>query len=110
MNNRRLLIGFLFLVLTLLLRDAPYINVFIIDKLWLVYVLLILGVAFFFIPRKAGYSKGTLFSLPIIALAFTLVKVAIAAEVIGIILYLILWIVVLFKVISFVREKDDSDK
>ncbi len=111
MSDRRLLIAFLFTTLILLLlRDVPYINVYIINKLWVAYVLLILVIVFFFIPRKESYLWGTLFFLPFIALIFTLLRIKIAAEVIGVVLFLILWLAVLLKIISFVREKDNGDK
>lgn len=110
MNDRRLLIAFLFTTLILLLRDAPYINVLIVNKLWIAYILLILVITFFFIPRKESYLWETLFLLPIIALIFTLTRITIGAEVIGVIFYSILWFTVIFKIISFVREKDNVDK
>lgn len=111
MNDQRLLIVFLITTLILLfLRDAPYINVFIINKLWLVYILLILVIVFFFIPRKESYLWRTLFSLPFVALIFTLLRITIAAEVIGVVLYSILWFAVIFKIIYYVREKDNGDK
>lgn len=110
MKDRRILIAFLLIINLLLLRDAPYINVFVIDKLWVIYTLLILGIAFFLIPRKESYLWGALFSLPLIPLIFTLVRIPIAAEFIGVIFYSILWFAVIFKIISFVREKDNGDK
>lgn len=110
MNDRRLIIAFLFIILILLLRDAPYINVLIINKLWIAYILLILVITFFFIPRKESYLWGTLFFLPFIALIFTLTGITIGAEVVGVIFYSILWFTVLFKIISFVQEKDNGDK
>lgn len=111
MNDRRLLIAFLLTMLILLfLRDIPYFNVFIISKLWLVYVLLILVIVFFFVPRKESYLWRTLFLLPFIALIFTLLRIAIAPEVIGVIFYSILWFAAIFKIFSFLREKDNGDK
>jgi len=110
MNNRRILIAFLLIINILLLRDAPYINVFVIDKLWVVYILLILGIVFSLIPRKERYLWGVLFFLPLIPLILTLVRIPIAAEFIGVVFYSILWFTALFKIVSFVREKDKGDK
>ena len=110
MKDRRIIIAFLFIIIILLLRDAPYINVFVIDKLWVVYILLILGAVFSLIPRKESYLWGVLFFLPLIPLIFTLVKIPIAAEFIGVVFYSILWFAVLIKIVSFVREKNNSNK
>lgn len=110
MSDRRLLIAFLFITLILLLRDAPYLNVIIIDKLWIVYILLISVIVFFFIPRKEIYLRGTLFFLPFISLIFALAGIGIVAEVVGVILYSFLWFAVLGKVLSFIREKDDGNE
>lgn len=108
MNDRRLLIAFLFIILILLLRDAPYINVLILNQLWIAYILLISVIIFFFIPRKENYLWGIIFFLPFIALIFTLLRIAIGAEVVGVIFYSILWFAAIHRIISFVREKDND--
>ena len=110
MNDRRFIIIFLLIIFTLLLRDAPYLNVFIINKLWIVYILLIAVIVFSFIPKKTVYLWSTLFLLPFIALIFALTKITIAAEVIGVILYSILWFVAIYKIFSFMGEKEDGNK
>ena len=110
MSDRKLIIIFLFIIFTLLLRDAPYLNVFIISKLWIVFILLISAIVFSFIPRKTVYLWGILFLLPFIALIFVLTKITIAAEVIGVIFYSILWFVALYKIFSFMGEKEDGNK
>ncbi|MDP2638253.1 MAG: hypothetical protein Q8P26_04295 [Candidatus Levybacteria bacterium] len=109
-SDRKLLIAFLFTTLILLLRDAPYLNVLILNKLWIAYILLIAVIAFFFIPRNVIYLKGTLLVLPFVALVFGLIGVPIGAEVVGIILYSVLWFAAVLRLISFMREKDDRNK
>lgn len=108
MSDRKLLMVFLFITLILLLRDAPYLNVLIIDKLWIVYILLISLIIFFFIPRKQTYLTVALFLLPFIALIFSLLKVSIGSEVVGVIFYFFLWLVVLGKILAFMREKNSE--
>lgn len=108
MNDRRLLMAFLFITLILLLRDAPYLNVLIVDKLWIVYILLISVIVFSFVPRKQIYLTGVLFLLPFTALIFSLLKISIGSEVVGVIFYFFLWLVVLGKVFAFMREKNSE--
>lgn len=110
-NDRKLLIAFLFVTLILLLRDTPYLNVLVINKLWIVYILVVAIIAFFFIPRKEGYLITALFSALFLALILIFTGITFAAEVIGIIVYVLLWFVILHKVIFLIREKklDDSD-
>lgn len=110
MNDRRLIIAFLFIIFTLLLRDAPYLNVLIINKLWIVYLLLISLIVFSFVPRKKIYLWATLFFFPFIALIFALTKITIAGEVVGVIFYSSLWFIAVYKIFSFMREKDNGNK
>lgn len=104
-NDRKILVVFLFITFLLLLRDIPYFNVFIIDKLWIVYILVIAIIGFFFIPRKKVYLKIALFFLLFLALILTLMVVRVGADAIGIVIYLLLWLVVIQKIFSLIREK-----
>lgn len=104
-DDRRLILAFLFITLILLLRDTPYLNVLIIDKLWIVYVLVVAIIAFFFIPRKEGYLITALFFFLFLALILILTGITFAAEVIGIIIYILLWFIVIQKIIYLVRSE-----
>lgn len=110
-NDRRPIVALLFIMLILLLRDTPYLNILIINKLWIVYLLVVAIIAFFFIPRNKGYLTIALFVSLFLALILILTGITFVAEVIGIILYVLLWLIVLHKVTSFVRERelDNSD-
>lgn len=107
-NDRKLLVAFLFVTLILLLRDTPYLNVLIINKLWIVYILVVAIIGFFFIPRNKTYLITALFFLLFLAPILTLTGITIAVEVIGIIIYVLLWFFVLQKIIFLVKEKNTS--
>lgn len=107
-NDRKLFLIFLLLTFILLLRDTPYLNILVIDKLWIIYVLIIAAFAFFFIPKKKIYLLIALFLLLLGALILTFMGIEIAAEVIGIVLYAILWFIVLQTIFVLVQGKRDN--
>lgn len=104
-NNRKVLVIFLFITFLLLLRDIPYFNVFIIDKLWIVYIFVIAIIALFFIPKKRVYLKIALFFLLFLALLLTLTGVEVGADATGIVIYILAWLVVIQKIFVLIREK-----
>lgn len=110
-NDRKLLFAFLFVTLILLLRDTPYLNILVINRLWIVYILVLAIIAFLFIPRREGYLIPVLFFALFLSLILILTGITFVAEVIGIVIYVLLWLIVVHKVIAFVRERepDNSD-
>lgn len=109
-NDRKLVIFFLMIMLILLLRDTPHINLLIIDQLWIAYILVIGIIVFFFIPRKEAYLPVALFVLLLLALIFTIVGIAVAIKVTGIIIYFLLWIIVIQKTYILIRKREHDSQ
>lgn len=104
-NNRKVLAFFLFITFLLLLRDIPYFNVLIINKLWIVYIFVIAIIALFFVSRKKIYLGVAFFFLLFLALILTLAGVIVGADAIGIVIYILVWLVVIQKIFALIREK-----
>lgn len=103
-TQKKLVLFFLFLIVLLLLRDLPYFNVLVIERLWIIYLLLIIVGLFYFIPKRTSVFFFGAFSLIFIAAVFNFVGIAIIPEIIGIIIYGLLWTIVLQKIIYLVRS------
>lgn len=90
-----------FLLLVLFLRDTPYINVYIINKIWILYI------ALFFIafpPRSIFHLVILTLALLIIANVFTFLNFLIIAEIFGMIIYFVLVIVIILKIYLFISD------
>lgn len=101
--SKRFYIFFLFLVATLFLRDVPYVNVFIINKIWIIYILLFM--VFILPPISQKHLLMMLFMLLPLALIFTLFKLIIASEIIGVLIYVMLIGVVVYRFFSLLKER-----
>lgn len=90
-----------FLLLVLFLRDTPYINVYIIDKVWILYI------ALFFVafpPRSIFHLVILTLAFLIIAYIFTLLKFLIIAEIFGMVIYFVLVVVIILKIYLFISD------
>lgn len=104
-TDRKVLVVLLFMTFLLLLRDIPYFNVFVINKLWIVYIFVIAIITLFFVSRKKFYLGAALFFLLFLALTLTLAGVRVGADAIGIVIYILVWFVVIQKIFTLIREK-----
>lgn len=107
-TQKKLIIFFLFSTVLLLLRDTPYLNVLIIERLWIIYLILLIWIISHFFPRRSGIFFLGVFSLLFVSLMFSFTSIAIVPEVIGIIIYVLLWLIVLQKIVTLylTRKKD----
>lgn len=102
MKNKKLATFFVLFLILILLRDIPYINIFIIDKVWIAYSVLLFAIflprnmAFFFI-LAVGFIMGAFLS--------TLIKFPLVAEIFGVVLYVLLWIVFINTVVA-IKKRD----
>lgn len=94
----KLFVYLMIILLTLFLRDLPYFNVYVIRQLWLVYFLLFLTAIFsnLKISSNAVLSLSLLFLLAMLVLS--LLKFTFFAEAMGIFLYFLFWILIIFAV------------
>lgn len=98
-HNRKMFFFIWILLITLLLRDIPYINVLFINHLWIVYLLIL----FFFLFSNVRISlRHVLYAtLLFFAGAFTLslFRFVFMAEAVGILLYFFFWIIFVLKLL-----------
>lgn len=97
------LVGLLIL-LTLFLRDVPYFNVFIIGKIWILYLLIFLifvmaGIRF----RHTIFLPGTVM-LFLLAYVLTIADITFLAEAIGILIYFSFWIIFIHALIISIKQ------
>ena len=92
MSRRQTTILVLAILLTLFLRDLPYFNVIVIDKMWIVYLLLFLLILVSFIHMKITTFYYIIVFVFSMVLVMTLLSLRFFAESGGIILYFSLWI------------------
>ena len=105
-NNRNTVIFLLFILVTLFLRDVPYLNVFFVNKLWIFYLFLLAFFLIYMLRAKLKYLIYLCLALIIPTLLFILVKLNYFADAVGIFVYFFLWIVVAVKIYSLIRSKE----
>jgi len=92
------------MLMTLLLRDLPYVNVIVINKMWILYVGMVLLVAFSRIRFKFSIVFYGTVALFVASFILTLLGLTFVAEGIGIFIYFALWILLLHAIGSYVRK------
>lgn len=101
---KQLFILSMLILITLFLRDLPYINVVIINKMWILYIVILLLVLLSSIKFRVvvvSYLTGVLFFT---AFVLTLLKLNFFAEAIGALVYFFLWILFIHRLITYHRE------
>ena len=100
-SQRRLVWLSIFILLTLLLRDLPYVNVVVINKMWIIYLLILLFIALSSIKFKVSIVLYTTILLFLIAFIWTLLRLNFFADAIGSLIYFSLWIIFIHKSVTF---------
>lgn len=85
------------LLVTLFFRDTPYLNILVVNKVWLAYILIFL---FLFPPKKARNLIYITVALLLVSLVLTLLNINNLAEFFGIVIYFLLWVTFIVKVAS----------
>lgn len=95
MEQQKKLIGIIFVLLVLLFfRDVPYLNILVLPRIWIVYLLLI----FYLLPFRSItiVYVGAAVSL-VLSLFFTLLSFSVGAEIFGVLIYVCFWIIVVYR-------------
>lgn len=114
---------FLSLILfVLLLRDLPYINILVIDKVWILYVFILLLLALWSIRIKIRFIIYFSFIILVISLFLSIIQMPRLfegfkivrylqlpsfLEGVGIVIYFFLLIFVIYKIYFFTKSLDD---
>lgn len=104
MNNvKKIILVIALLILLLLIRDVPYLNIFVINKVWIGYIILL----FFLFPPKnvkhLFYLTAFFFCMGVL---FVFINFPLISEAQGIILYFLLWIVLVLKIKELLKDKE----
>ena len=102
MTHQRKLMGIiLFLLILLFFRDVPYVNIFVINRVWMLYLLLI----FYLLPfRNIAIKYIGVAASFMLSLLFTLLSFPVGAEILGVIIYVCFWVIALYKAYLFFRS------
>lgn len=93
------------ILLTLFIRDLPYINVLIISKIWIVYLLVLLVIFLYKVNFNVRYVLYSALLFFIFAFFLTVLSLSFFSEGAGVILYFSLWIVLIHKLVFYIKEK-----
>lgn len=104
LNNRNIIIFLFFILATLFLRDVPYFNVLFINKLWILYFFMFVFFLIYVFRAKLKYLLYSCLVLIIPTLFFLLIKLGYFAETVGVVVYFFLWVVVIDKIRSLVKD------
>ena len=104
-NNKYLYLISLLVLFTLLIRDLPYINVAIIGRIWILYLLILLVVVLTSLKFQYQLVLWATYLLFVVAFVFTLLAIPFVAESIGILIYFALWVLLGHAVLTSIRKK-----
>lgn len=89
------------LLIALILRDIPYINILSANRIWLVYTFLLIFLIF---PREGHSMLFLAIFLLFITLALTLFNLTNLAEAFGVIIYFLVWAIVVVRIFSLRKQ------
>lgn len=90
----------------LLLRDMPYINVLIINKIWAAYIICFALVLFSFISLKVRSILIFLTILFLTSIVLNILRFYSISEISGIIIYFLLWFLAISKIKFLINSSD----
>lgn len=101
-EKTKILLILVLLLLSLVFRELPYVNVLVAGKLWIFYGLLLLVLIF---VRKIRNLPLVLLGIFFLFIAFllTLFNLNFFAEILGLGIYFLLWLAVILKIIDFLK-------
>lgn len=112
-SNIKLLISFFIIIILLIVKEVPYVNIIVKDKLWIVGLLSLLTVFILFMSPKLiikHKEMNIVFVFVIILLLFsTLMRITLLSEFLGTILYGLFWVLVIYKIRNLVKSSQDED-
>ena len=102
-QGKKTLIIITLIIISLFVRELPYVNVLFANRIWIFYVFLFI---FLYPIRKKEHLFTIAASFLLFALVFTLLDLDPFAEVLGDLIYGLLWIVLFLHIRSLIRLKE----
>lgn len=100
-NYKKFTFALLLLIITLILREIPYINILVVRELWVFYLILLFLLIFPLSPRRLSLLVIFLF---LTALFFSFLKLTYFSELAGVTIYFLLWLVVGLRIKEFFKK------
>lgn len=104
-NSKQLFVFLILILVTLLLRDLPYVNVVFISRLWLVYFAILMFVILASLKFRVTILWYTTIALFVMSFMLTLMRLPFFAESVGVLIYFFLWIIVIHRLIEFAKDR-----
>lgn len=95
LSYKKILILLMLTLIILITRDLPYVNVFIIDKVWMIYLAMLFLLYFPTNIKFYYFATGFFIFLDLLA---SLIHLPIISEILGILIFILLWILLIFKI------------
>lgn len=95
LSYKKILILLMLTLVILITRDLPYANVFIIDKVWMIYLAMLLLLYFPTNIRFYYFIAGFFIFLDLLVSLF---HFSIFSEILGILIFILLWVIAIFKI------------
>lgn len=114
-TSLKFIIVYLLLITLLLLKEIPYINILIKDKLWIIVILFYIFFTILLIPsnlltklKKTKYLIVFYIFTIVALLVFTFIPLIFLLELGGTILYVLLWILAIYKIFIYLKSSDKN--
>ena len=104
-NGKQFFVLLILILLTLLLRDLPYLNVVFISRIWLIYFAILFFVILASIKFRVILLWYATFALFLVAFVLTLMRLPFFSESAGILIYFSLWAIVIHVLVAFIKRK-----
>ena len=105
LSNKQIFILLILVIFALFLRDLPYVNVLFTSRIWVIYFAILLYVLFAGIKFRMTVLWFMTFVLLCATFALTILRLSFFAESIGVLIYFLLWAIVLYRLIGFVKDR-----
>lgn len=111
LKNFKFIFGFFIIITLLTIEEIPYLNILIKDKLWVFVIISYLIFAALFIPydfitkyRKSNYLLIAFVVTVVVLFILTLISIPILLEFFGIFLYGLFWVLVVYKIFTYLKS------
>lgn len=114
--NIRFIIALFIITALLTVKEIPYANIIIRERLWFLAVVSYIIFAILFIPsdfwvkiRKVNYLIIIFVFTGFLLFIFTLIKISILSELLGALFYGLFWVLVIYKIRILLKSSSEND-
>lgn len=115
LKNIKFIIGFFIIATLLTIKEIPYLNILIKDKLWVFIIISYLIFVILFIPydfitrhRKNNYLLIAFIAAVVVLFILTLISIPILLEFFGTFLYGLFWVLVAYKIFTYLKSSKSN--